>query len=167
MWGGLVEDATSFTNVCCDIIHKIALSLPTELSPKTTLLVRITRDVPRPRTQPHCSVAKRISHARAIGGCSSNVNTLDAWSAISNPRSVLQSAALPFPLYSWASLPPFHCSGIVPLATTRFMRSVRSSASLSPPSIQISLASASQQHAASACDTGPWLLLRETDQEWC
>ena len=84
-----------------------------------------------------------MSHARAIGGCSSDVNTLDAWSAISNSRCVLQSAATSFPLQSPVSLPPFHCDGIVLLATTRFMTSLRSSASLSPPAIQISLASAS------------------------
>ena len=62
------------------------------------LFVCITRDVPRPRTQPHCSVGRRWSHASAIGGCSSEVNTFDAWSAINNPRCELQSAASPFSL---------------------------------------------------------------------
>ena len=44
------------------------------------------------------------------------------------------------PFVSRASLPPFHCGGMVPLRTTRFMSSHCDSASLSPPVIQISLA---------------------------
>ena len=48
--------------------------------------------------------------------------------------------ASPFPLWSRASLPPFHCGGMVPFLTTCLMSSHSSSASLSPPAIQISLA---------------------------